>query len=122
MLYVQPLLTAIECSDDTGVPISISFPTLPEPESPARFALLRTWLDWCDKAHACNEHEAERKATLPTRLLDVGDPNPEVLRLYYPNENDGAKYVALSRRWGEHPPTKEDPQFCTTDMNIEARR
>ena len=79
MRYVQPILmhiAATEFSNDTSQNIPISFPDLPKPDSPARFALLRAWLDWCDKSHSCNKHEAEPKAALPTRLLDVGDPNP----------------------------------------------
>jgi hypothetical protein len=31
------------------------------------------------------------------------------------------EYIALSHCWGEHPPTKDSPQFCTTDNNIELR-
>jgi hypothetical protein len=130
--YPQPLyatcthyslcIPAIECSDDTGLPLPISFATLPEHESPTRFALLRAWLDWCDKSHNCNTREVERKPTLPTRLLYVEDRDPEVLRLYCPKKNGTVEYVALSHRWGEDPPTNKDPQFCTTDMNIEARR
>jgi hypothetical protein len=39
--------------------IPIGFPVLPEPESPACFALLREWLNWCDATHNCNKHNAE---------------------------------------------------------------
>ena len=31
------------------------------------------------------------------------------------------KYIALSHCWGQDPPTKNNPQFCTTDNNITAR-
>ena len=31
------------------------------------------------------------------------------------------KYTALSHRWGNHPPTKDDPRYCTTDGNLSAR-
>ncbi|KAF2192457.1 hypothetical protein K469DRAFT_553276, partial [Zopfia rhizophila CBS 207.26] len=58
---------------------------------------------------------------LPTRLLYVGDPNPDVLRLYCPKEKDSMRYVALSHYWVEDPPTKNNPQFCTTDNNIRER-
>jgi hypothetical protein len=30
--------------------------------------------------------------------------------------------VALSHRWGKHPPTKENPQFCTTDDKFSTRQ
>lgn len=93
-------------------------PVLLEAENPARFALLREWLRWCDKRHNCN---AKSKVALPTRLLYVGDPDPNVLRLYSPEANDRVEYVALSHCWGKDPPTKNSPQFCTTDDNIRAR-
>ena len=52
----------------------------------------------------------------------MGHADLQVLRLYLPKENEGVKYTALSHRWGEHPPTETDPQFCTTDGNVEARK
>ncbi|XTI82378.1 hypothetical protein V2W45_23919 [Cenococcum geophilum] len=102
--------------------MQISFPVLPEAENPARFALLRAWLRWCDRSHKCNDHHVESNTELPTRLLCVGGPKDpgNVLRLYRPNENDRMKYVALSHCWGI--PTKEEKlKFCTTDDNIESR-
>ncbi|KAF2189976.1 HET-domain-containing protein [Zopfia rhizophila CBS 207.26] len=98
----------------------ISFPVLPEAESPARFALLRAWLRWCDKSHDCNNHDAKSETALPTRLLYVGNPNPDVLSLYCPKENDKVKYIALSHCWGKL--TKERKrEFCTTNDNIKTR-
>ncbi|KAF2181009.1 HET-domain-containing protein, partial [Zopfia rhizophila CBS 207.26] len=85
------------------------------------FALLRAWLRWCDKSHNCNEHNPKSKVALPTRLLYVGDPDPDVLCLYCPKKKDSVKYVALSHCWGKHPPTKNSPQFCTTNDNIKSR-
>jgi hypothetical protein len=32
------------------------------------------------------------------------------------------EYTALSHRWGNDPPSKDDPRYCTTDSNIDARR
>lgn len=99
--------------------INISFPVLPEAESPARFELLRSWLRLCDQFHSCNEHDAESKEVLPTRLLYVGDSDPCVLRLYCPKKHDKAEYIALSHCWGLSPGDR--PDFCTTEKNIEAR-
>ncbi|KAI0506833.1 heterokaryon incompatibility protein-domain-containing protein [Xylaria bambusicola] len=101
--------------------MGISFPVLPEAESPTRFTLLGAWLRWCDKFHYCMNDAAKSETALPTRLLYVGDPDPNILRLYCPKENQRLKYVALSHCWGEHPPTKDSPRFCTTDDNIETR-
>jgi hypothetical protein len=105
----------------SGDVIPIGFPALPEPESPARFALLREWLNWCDINHDCNKNDANAQASSPTRLIYVGNSDLEILRLYLPEENERIKYTALSHRWGDHPPRKNDPQFCTTDSNIHAR-
>ncbi|XTI84867.1 HET-domain-containing protein [Cenococcum geophilum] len=116
------LCSNLEYSAGTGKDIQTGFPVLPEAESPARFALLRAWLHWCDsdKSHNCNKHDAESNAALPTRLLDVGGPNPDVLRLYCPKRYDRAKYLALSHCWGKLT-NNNKRQFCTTDDNIKAR-
>jgi hypothetical protein len=102
--------------------IQISFPVLPEAESPTRFALLRAWLRWCDESHDCNKHYVESNTELPTRLLYVGDPDdpgydPNVLRLDCATQIDGGKYIALSHCWGELP-IEDKKQFCTTWDNI----
>jgi hypothetical protein len=101
--------------------ILIGFPVLPEPEGAARFALLRTWLEWCDRNHACNRENVKPQRVSPTRLLYVGHVDPEVLLLYVPQDNEGVKYTALSHRWGNDPPSKDNPRYCTTDGNIAAR-
>ena len=105
--------------------IQISFPILPEAESPTRFALLRAWLRWCDKSHNCNKHYIKSNTELPTRLLYVGDPNdpdydPDALRLDCATQIDKRKYIALSHCWGELP-IKDKKQFCTTQDNISQR-
>ena len=71
-------------------------------------------------SHGCKEHGDESNAALPTRLLYVGDPDPNVLRLYCPKGNNGVKYIALSHCWGKL--TYENKrQFCTNSDNIKAR-
>jgi hypothetical protein len=106
---------------DTSEDDQISFPDLPEAESPVRFALIRAWLGWCDQDHSCNGRDAKSKAALPTRLLDIGGPDPNVLRLHCPKGNSRVKYVALSHCWGEKHSSGAPPQFCTTDDNVESR-
>jgi hypothetical protein len=101
--------------------IPIGFPVLPEPESAARFALLRSWLEWCNTTHDCNLPNARSQGTSPTRLIYVGHANQDVLRLYLPEETQGVKYTALSHRWGNDPPSEGDPRYCTTNGNIDAR-
>lgn len=101
--------------------IPIGFPALPKYESHARFALLREWLNWCDVKHGCHKDTADYQAAPPTRLIYVGHADSDFLRLHLPKADENVKYLALSHRWGEHPPTENDPQFCTTDHNIDAR-
>ncbi|RYN36691.1 hypothetical protein AA0112_g4793 [Alternaria arborescens] len=101
--------------------IPIGFPVLPEPESATRFALLRTWLEQCDTTHACNQQNARSQGASPTRLIYLGHVDPEVLLLYVPQDNEGVKYTALSHRWGNDPPSRDNPRYCTTDGNIAAR-
>lgn len=73
--------------------IPIGFPALPEPKSPARFVLLRSWLEWCETTHNCNQQNAKSKGASPTRLIYAGHADPEVLRLYVPKENERVKYT-----------------------------
>jgi hypothetical protein len=88
-----------------------------------RFALLREWLQWCDKSHEiCNRHD---KKKLPTRLLYVGDLddpdyNPDILKLVPGEQIDGEKYAALSHCWGN---LTSDPKedFWTTKENKDER-
>ena len=85
-----------ESSADLNNNIKISFLVLPEPKSPARFVLLRVWLYWCDKSHNCNNYNIKSRTALPTRLFYIGDPDSDVLRLYYPKGKVRMKYIALS--------------------------
>jgi hypothetical protein len=120
MICLLPVLSTDHSPLDRD-DIPIGFPVLPEPESAARFALLRTWLEWCDTNHACNRENVKLQRTSPTRLLYVGHIDPEVLLLYVPQDNEGVKYTALSHRWGNDPPSRDNPRYCTTDGNIAAR-
>ncbi|KAF7569443.1 HET domain containing protein [Pyrenophora tritici-repentis] len=101
--------------------IPIGFPALPDPVSAARFVLLRTWLEWCNTTHACNQQDVRSQGASPTRLIYVGHADAEVLHLYLPKGTKGVKYTALSHCWGNEPPSEGDPRYCTTDGNISAR-
>ncbi|KAF2678911.1 HET-domain-containing protein [Lentithecium fluviatile CBS 122367] len=97
-----------------------NFPAIPEVGSPTYFVLLRAWLRWCDGSHNCTRRNAKSKAALPSRLLDLRNPTPDIMRLFCPKKKDGVKYAALSHCWGQL--TDENKrQFCTTDDNIEER-
>ncbi|OCK74646.1 HET-domain-containing protein [Lepidopterella palustris CBS 459.81] len=117
------LYSDLECSADTGEDVQIGFPVLPEVENPARFALLRAWLSWCDHSHNCNKHNTASDAALPTRLLYIGDPDdpnydPNFLRLDHAEKINGRKYISLSHCWGG----ADKNQFCTTQDNIDRRQ
>jgi hypothetical protein len=101
--------------------IPIGFPILPEPASAASFVLLRSWLEFCDTTHACNQQDVRSQGASPTRLIYVGHADAEVLRLYLPKGTKDVKYTALSHCWGNEPPSEGDPRYCTTDGNISAR-
>ena len=59
-------------------------------------------------------------AALPIRLIDVGNIDPEILRLYHCKRKETLKYAALSHCWGKLA-VEHKRQFCTTDDNFEAR-
>jgi hypothetical protein len=101
--------------------IPIGFPVLPEPLSAASFMLLRSWLEFCDTTHACNQQDVRSQGVSPTRLIYVGHTDAEVLRLYLSKGTKDVKYTALSHCWGNEPPSESDPRYCTTDGNISAR-
>ncbi|KAH8727377.1 heterokaryon incompatibility protein-domain-containing protein, partial [Phaeosphaeriaceae sp. PMI808] len=83
--------------------------------------LLREWLRRCDESHRCDERSVNTKAFLPTRLLYVGNTNdPDSLRLDPTTGISGAKYIALSHRWGDLR-DDEKKNFCTTKDNIDQR-
>jgi hypothetical protein len=58
---------------------------------------------------------------MPSRLLDVGPPKTDTLRLCCSKNNKTSKYVALSHCWGMLTEAGT-PKFCTTDCNIKARQ
>ena len=131
--------------------IQISFPVLPEAESPIRFALLRAWLRWCDKSYDCNKHHVESNTELLARLLYVGHPgdpnynkhhvesNTELpTRLLYVGHPDDPDYnpdilrlnCATQIDGGKYIalshcwgelPIEDKKQFCTTQDNIVQR-
>ena len=82
---------------------------------PLYFELLSQWLAECDQGHKCH-----RKAEFcPTRLIFVGDSDPNMLRLV--KQASRVDYLALSHCWGS-PTTDEKKKYCTTLENIRRRR
>ncbi|CAI6088942.1 unnamed protein product [Clonostachys chloroleuca] len=105
-------LVSLKESDDRA---QVGFPVLPHP---LRIALLRAWLQRCDKGHhGCKR--SDNKPTRPTRLLQVVDSHN--LRLISGQEIGAEKYIALSHCWGMLEP-ETVPGYCTTTSNISDRR
>ena len=80
---------------------------------------LRRWIDTCEADHeSCSEHS---KATLPTRVLDLGvaaDENGD-LQLCE-GRNDIAPYATLSHCWGSHQPLRTTK--ATLDLRLQKIR
>jgi len=97
--------------------LQVGLPSLPSPRDPAYFNIIKLWLKDCDRSHKrCQGSTAIR---LPTRLIDVGTTDDEVIRLYATTSEDHDsfkkgerkhRYLALSHPWGD--PKKHSP-FCT---------
>lgn len=92
---------------------------------PLYFELLSQWLVECDQDHECHQ----KAEFYPTRLIFVGDSDPNKLRLVEQASLllalvKGAgqmDYLALSHCWGR-PTTDEKKRYCTTPENIRKRR
>ncbi|KAF7887000.1 uncharacterized protein EAF02_003647 [Botrytis sinoallii] len=95
---------------------SPSYVTETESDSPANFALARSWLAECRMEHEdCREL---LEFELPTRLLDVAVPSkPGIVRLCFTSDlpAEGADYAALSHCWGSNQPPK------TTKNNLQSQ-
>lgn len=82
--------------------------------------LARDWIATCRTEHRCCELEATEDPTyLPTRLLDVGLPGEDAIRLIISNElmkTRKASYITLSYCWGH-----TNNSACTTKNNLSER-
>jgi hypothetical protein len=131
-LWASPSLRV--CVPPTGhesPPIQIGLAELPGPLSRVRFELFKKWLEDCDENHLeCRREdglfqpslEAPETPEMPTRLIDVSNPNGALLRLrifppgYRPG-NEDTRYLALSHCL-RRPSTQ---RFWTTAMNVGSR-
>lgn len=114
-----------ENSVDTEFGKPIGFPIQREADDSTRFALLRAWLNWCDKSHDCNKHHDESEVALPTRVLYVGDPKDsgfqsDVVRLVCASGTSRGEYIALSHCWGKLS-DEEERAYSTTPGNVDRR-
>ena len=95
--------------EDSPRDTSSGYPILHDESNPVRFELFRRWLKTCDEGHRCSPKSRQ----LPTRVLDVSDPN--LIRLHVTTPGEKGKYVTLSHRWS-------DTNFSTYPCNLAARQ
>lgn len=112
----HPVLSIRASPDAEGLPddIQVGFPTWSGPASEPYFHLLREWIRTCDTEH---ENCRIKQEYLPTRLIDVGTFESEVLRLRLSTRNETERYIALSHRWGQPGDHKES---CAYRCNIDS--
>ncbi|RYP27078.1 hypothetical protein DL768_011347 [Monosporascus sp. mg162] len=107
-IYVEP-------GSDPPEGAQFGLPKLLEPASPDQFALLKRWIMVCDSSHEkCRRRDGD-VPTMPTRLIEVGNP----IRLVDSARIDPSPYIALSHCWG---PLKDNAKFCTFKHNVDQLR
>jgi hypothetical protein len=107
------MLKGLETQDE----IQIGLPRIAGPKSRLHFSILRQWLRNCDENHARFKCRPPKPASLPTRLIDVGQASSDVVRLRETQDLHGVDYVALSHPWGA-----KGPYFCTFTKDVESYR
>lgn len=81
------------------------------------FLQAREWIEEC-----CSKHDSCPKArhALPTRVIDVGEPESNQPPILFLSCGNKAPYIALSYCWGEPPPKPQPPQpVMTTAMTVD---
>jgi hypothetical protein len=101
--------------------IQLGFPQLPSPQSRAFFSILKLWLHDCDTDSEHSDCRAHNLNVLPTRLIDVGTPNHQELRLVDKNHERllSGKYIALSHPWGD---TRTYESFSTLQKDKSGKK
>lgn len=92
-------------------------PRLPPAGSHSHFGIIKQWLRECDESHpACKLSNDPSANWFPTRVLDIGNNDDRVVRLWEPGPDDKGHYVALSHPWGR------GAHFITDKNNLEQRK
>ncbi|KAK5654616.1 hypothetical protein OQA88_7246 [Cercophora sp. LCS_1] len=89
--------------------IHLRLPRLPVSGSKLHFELIRQWLNLCDANHPGCSGSTQ---SMPTRVIDVGSEDDEVVHLWQTGPHDKEQYVALSHPWGH------TPHFVTNVGNL----
>lgn len=102
--------------------MQVGFARLPQAGSEAHIEVVRQWLQSCDETHttpSCKPPDQGYQFTdsvRPTRLLAVGDPGSDKVRLYESQANDTEHWIALSHQWG---PNKAE-HYSTNSDNVDS--
>ncbi|RYP78241.1 hypothetical protein DL771_000718 [Monosporascus sp. 5C6A] len=107
-IYVEP-------GSDAPKGAQFGLPRLLEPASPDQFTLLKQWIKVCDSGHGMCRRKDGDVPTMPTRLIEVGNP----IRLVDSAGIDPSPYIALGHCWG---PLKGSAKFCTFKYNVDQLR
>jgi hypothetical protein len=99
--------------------IQVGYANLPPVSSLGYFAVLRAWVERCNKKHKCQG--AITKNNLPSRVIDIGEASKDPLILRDSKEIDALSYIALSHCWGKHEHGQEECK-CTHKDNFNQRK
>ena len=89
----------------------------PDPLASVTLGVLRNWVDTCETEHQTCSSSTAKKASLPTRVIDVESQDGQRIRLHEGASQHG-RYLALSHRWVSGP----TPLWVTRRDNLEQRK
>ncbi|KAF2265195.1 HET-domain-containing protein [Lojkania enalia] len=120
-----PILSIVRSNSlKPPIAIQLGFPELPEPGTDVFFHIINEWLNDCD--HNTNHKDCKgfHQTRLPTRLIDVGTKDSQILRLIETHEDpiETKEYIALSHPWGDpekHPPFRTLPKDEVNGRTVE---
>ncbi|KAJ8133364.1 hypothetical protein O1611_g265 [Lasiodiplodia mahajangana] len=92
--------------------LQLGLPRLPDQGSLEQFTLLKEWIKLCDETHENCRGESDNAPTMPTRLIELGNP----LRIVESASIEPSRFVALSHCWGNLGAAGK--RFCTQTESI----
>ncbi|CAN9349867.1 unnamed protein product [Alternaria alternata] len=101
-----PVLSIVHYPSDLSITTSdtqMGFVQLPEAGSNTHLEVIQHWLHDCDHHHNCSPSLRTTNRSmvrLPTRLIDVGSGDDEMVRLWETKPSDVGEWIALSHKWG----------------------
>ncbi|KAL2072032.1 hypothetical protein VTL71DRAFT_11375 [Oculimacula yallundae] len=87
------------------------------PSLSATLETIRAWLNICRETHSTCSHGS---TILPTRVVDVGEPDGRSPCRLYETKGESVPYIALSHCWG--PPEIADQMYKTTEATLDINK